>query len=403
MRPLFISYRRRPWGPEVLRLSRECRRRGLRTIVDVSDPDRIAGQVQYDGLRRIIRNECDGFILYATQSIVESPCIWNVEVPAALDAFDRGMFDFIPVFRDLSPSDVAALEPHGRRISGLGGVIVRTDEGLKDEDRVAAAHIDVANIALRARLRRYFSSPAAGALTIALRTRDTGVQPDEPNLVLDWAEDYERILSGKVLNDTGLEGAIRDVCRAAAALGARTVRLCGPAHLSAALAMGYAFARPAGFQFAAAQRGEWWVADGEMSRPAVRVAAQQLDPGKPDIVMTLAISRPEIIRDVDTAVGTLGLPAGGRLVIEPESGARRNALQSSDDARAIVRNVTDALLRARADWGSRGTIHVFMAAPFAFAALLGHALNGVGAICVYEPTTAGNSYARVLSLPLPAA
>lgn len=403
MRPFFISYRRRPWGAEVLRLSRECRRRGLRTIVDVSDPDRIAGQAQFDGLRNIIRDDCDGFILYATRSIVESPCIWNVEVPAALDAFDRGGFDFIPVFRDLSSADAAVLEPYGRRIAALGGVIVRTDGDRGDDDRVAAAHIEIANIAVQARLRRGFAPRAAGTITIALRTRVSGVQPAEANLVLDWVEDYEQVLSGQIVNDGRLEGALRDVSRAVATTGARVVRLCGPGHLSAALAVGRAFARAAGFQFEAAQREEWWAADGEVTRPSVRIAAQQLDPRKPDLIMVVAISRPEIVRDADAAVGTLGLAVGGRIVIQPESGPGRNALQSSADARAIVRDATDALLRARADWGSRGAIHIFMAAPFAFAALLGHALNAVRPICVYETTITGNGYARVLSLPQPAA
>lgn len=66
MRPLFINYRRNPWRGEALRLSAECRKRGLQTIVEVSDPDRLSGKAQYDELRRIIKEECDGSILYFT-------------------------------------------------------------------------------------------------------------------------------------------------------------------------------------------------------------------------------------------------------------------------------------------------------------------------------------------------
>jgi hypothetical protein len=398
MRPLFISYRRTPWAKEVLRLSKECRRRGLRTIVDLSDPDRIAGQAQYDALRQTIGHECDGFILYLTRAIVDSPCIWNVEVPAALDAFDRGDFHFLPVFRDLSPSDVSALEPHGRRISGLAGAIIRAEEGPGNEDKVAAAHVEIANLALQVQLRRH-GAHAADSIAIAVRTRETGVHPAEADLVLDWVDDYGQVLAGEASEAAGLAGAVRDVCRTAGAAGIRGVRLCGPAHLSAAFAVGHTFARASGFHFEVAQREQWWAADGEASGPQLRIAAQQLDPRKPDIFVTMAISRPEIIRDVDAAVGALGLPVGGRLVIEPDSGARRNALQSSADARAIVRATADALMQKRAGWGSRGTIHIFMAAPFGFAALLGHALNGFGTISLYEPAAGTERYARVLTLP----
>ncbi len=73
----------------MLQLSAECRRRGLRTVVNVSDPERLIGQAQYDALRHIIREECDGFILHVTREIEDSACVWNVEVPAALEAFDN--------------------------------------------------------------------------------------------------------------------------------------------------------------------------------------------------------------------------------------------------------------------------------------------------------------------------
>lgn len=370
----------------------------MRTIVDVSDPEGITGQAQYDALRRIIRDECAGLILYTTRSIVDSPCIWNVEIPTALDALDRGHFELIPVFRDLSPSDVASMEPHGRRISALGGVTVHVAEAHQDE-AVVRAHAEVARIALRTQLRRYSEAMAGRPVGIAVRTRETGVQAADTDLLLDWAGDYERILAGTALDEAGLGRAMRDVCEAVTVAGARSIRLSGPAHLSAGLSMGYTFTRASGFRLEVAHRETWWAADGDASPPHVRTNTQQLDPRRSDIVLTVAISRPEIVRDVDTAVGVLGLPIGGRIVVEPEAGAQRDAIEGDSHARAIVRATTDALIRARAEWGTRGAIHIFMAAPFAFATLLGHALNGFGTVCLYEPTMGGNRYVRVLNLP----
>lgn len=398
MRPFFISYRRDPWRQEVLGLSRECRRRGVATIVDVSDADRIVGQAQFDALRRIIRDECDGFILYATGNITGSTCVWNLEVPTALARFDRGSYDFLPAFRDLSPSEMARLEPHGRRISVLAGVYVGpVGAGV---DTVSLMHVGVANLALARQLSRRPDTGAATPIRVALRTRATGVQVPEPDLVVDWTADYEEVLLGAAQRDQDLGGALRDVTRAVAASGARAIHIDGPAHLSAGLAAGFAFSRAAGFELRVTQREVVWTADGASISPAgLRVMAEQLDPGQPDIALTVGISRPEIVADVDATVGRLGLPVGGRLVVLPEGGARRDAVVSDSHARAIVQEIVGNLMRVRAEWGCRGAIHIFMAAPFGLATLLGHALNGFGRLRLYEHAIAGSSYVRVLSLP----
>ena len=399
MRPLFVSYRRDPWGQEVLAFSRECGRRGLRTIVDTSDPEGLVGQAQFDALRRIIRDESDGFFLYATRNIVESACIWNLEVPSALDRFDQGNFDFIPVFRDLSPADMAQLEPHGRRVSAMGGVRVGESTGAAD-DAVAAAHADAANLALARQIRRYSDAVADRPLRIAVRTREIGVQAPDADLLLDWALDYAQLLSGAVPGNQALGKAIGDVCRAVSAAGLRAIRIEGPGHLSAGLALGYTFPRPSGFMLEVVQQGAVWTADGETIPAALNIATQQLAPAGSDIVLTVAISRPEITRDVDAAVGTLGLPLGGRVVVLPEGGARRDAVLSDSHGRAIVREITETLMRVRSEWGTQGVIHVFMAAPFGLAVLLGHALNGFGRLCLYEPTASRDGYVQVLKAPL---
>jgi len=398
MQPFFISYRREPWRQEVLSLSRECRRRGVGTIVDVSDPGRIAGRAQFDALRRVIRDDCDGFILYATRNIIDSTCVWNLEVPTALERLDRGSYDFLPVFRDLSPSEMARLQPHGRRVSVLAGVCFRPrSAGIDDVSRM---HVDVANLALARWISRHSDAGAATSVRVALRTRATGVQALEPDLTVDWTADYEEVLSGAARRDGDLGRALWDMTRAIAASGARAIRIDGPAHLSAGCAAGFAFSRAAGFELRVTQRDAVWRADGAgASPPGLRVATEQLDPGQPDVALTVAISRPEVVTDVDSAVGKLDLPVGGRVVVLPEGGARRDAVLSDSHARAIVQEIVGNLMRVRAEWGCRGAIHVFMAAPFGLAALLGHALNGFGRLCLYEHTGAGDNYVLVFSLP----
>lgn len=400
MKPFFVSYRRDPWRSEILSLSRECHRRGVPTLVDISDPEHVAGQAQFDALRRIIRDECDGFILYATRGITDSACVWNVEIPTALERFDRGSYDFLPTFRDLAPSEMAKLEPHGRRISAIAGVFLG-QSGAAPDDQASRIHIDVANLALARQLSRRPNPTAEPPLRIALRTRPTGVQAIGADLLVDWTPDYEEILSGAYRDEQKLGRALWDVTRAVSAVGARTIRIEGPAHLSAGLAFGFAFSRPAGFALQTSQADAIWTANGaSVSTGQLQVIAQQIDPSRGDIALTVAISRPEIVADVDAAVGMLGLPVGGRIVILPDRGARRDAVVSDSHARAIVQETASALMKMRSEWGARGPIHIFMAAPFGLATLLGHSLNGFGRLLLYEPRQ-GGGYARTLALPFP--
>ncbi len=395
MRPFFLSYRRQPWMPEVLQLSTELRQRGIQTRMDVSDPEQIAGSPQYDALRRMIIDECDGFILYLTENVGESACITKVEIPAAFTAFDRGEFTFVPIFRGLSPRDVQQLEFQGRRIAALGGVVV-PHKGNSAE--VRAALVEAANTVLGAAVERHRQRAPGEHLVVGARTRDIGPEPGTVDLLLDWAENYGRVLAGGASAGAHLRVALEDVACAAARSGARKIRVVGPSHLSAGLAIGYVFRRPSGFRLEAQYEGSWWSAEGDEEPADLQITPTQLDPAAPDCVLTLAFARPEVIVDADMAVIALGLPVGGRILVQPLAGPGRAAVRSGAHARAIVRAVTDALMRARADWAISGRTHIFIAAPLPLAVLLGHALNAFGPLRVYERTIDNQAYVSTFDL-----
>ena len=166
MRPFFVSYRRDPWLKEVTDLARACHRRGVQTILDVSDPGALAGSAQLDAIRTQIRDGSSGLILYFSRNITGSAVVWKVEVPAALDAVDRGNYVLMPVFRDLRPSDALSVLPHGPRLAAMAGVVVQSEIG--------AAHAEVGRQALAAVLRLHNAEQSGEPLRVALRTRDTG-------------------------------------------------------------------------------------------------------------------------------------------------------------------------------------------------------------------------------------
>jgi hypothetical protein len=380
---------------EVLGLSIELRRRGIRTRVDVSDPDQVVGQAQYDALRRMIRDESDGFVLYVTRNMSESACIWNVEIPTALDAFDRGDLVFVPVFRDLLPAEASRLEPHGRRIGAIGGVVLpQTEETVA----LRAAHIDAAKTILGAALRQRTQQGGVERLIVGLRTRTTGADAESVDLLLDWERDYDRALVGGTPAHETVQTALQDIRQAVAGAGFREIRVVGPAHLSAGFALGYAFPRPSGFRLETAYEQIWWPANGDEEPADIEVLPMQLDPGAPDLLLVLALSRPEVVGDVDAALGSLNLPIAGRVVVRSTSEPSRTAVRSGAHARGIARTITDALMHIRADWGLRGRTHVFMAGPLPVAILLGHALNAFGPLRVYERTPDNRGYVGLLDL-----
>ncbi len=262
---------------------------------------------------------------------------------------------------------------------------------------VRIGHIELANAVLVARLRRWFKDVPERVLGLAVRTRESGVQDGDADLTLDWADDHKDILAGRSTEER-LARALDDLSRAVSSSGIRALRISGPAHLSAGVALGYSFNRATGHLLEVAHRNEWWNADGSVTPPRLRIVRQQLDPGASDLLLTIALSRPELVSDADRAIGSVGRPIGARIVVEPEGGAGREAIESPAHSRGIVRDVTNALMAARADWRTRGAIHLFLATPLAFASLLGHSLNGFGPLWLYEPRPGHQEYVRTFIL-----
>jgi len=389
MRPFFVSYRRDPWLKEVTDLARACHRRGVQTILDVSDPGALAGSAQLDAIRTQIRDGSSGLILYFSRNITGSAVVWKVEVPAALDAVDRGNYVLMPVFRDLRPSDALSVLPHGPRLAAMAGVVVQSEIG--------AAHAEVGRQALAAVLRLHNAEQSGEPLRVALRTRDTGAAV-EADLYIDWTADFDLLLRGDASPAPAVIEALQDVCKALKKNGVRDVHLTGGAHLSAAIAFGYVCNRAAGYRLWVAQRDAIWAADGPVGDASIRVSAQQLSASGSDVALVLAISRPEAVADADAATANLGLPLSGRIVVQPVNGPGRWSVADEAQARGIVNAIVTALMSKRAEWRAKGVVHVFIAGPFALAALLGHSLNSFGPLQLYEKRPSGDGYVPTLTL-----
>lgn len=389
MLPVFLSYRRAPWQTEVLKLSAALKRYGLRTVVDVSDPEIVSGQYQFDALRRTIRDECSGLVLYASREVSESSTIWHVEIPAGLEALDQRTYMFMPVFRDVSPDEFRELPPHGRRIAALGGHVMLVGP-TPDDALLLQQHQECAIEVLKCKLAQEISEQAS----VSLRTRQGGVSVGRTDLVLDWTADFDAGFQvGRPAENVW--SALQSVSQVLAERSISKIEVRGPAHLSAAIAVGYAFHRAKGFQLVADQRGALWSASGPGEPRPLRITGRQLSPGSPDLGLILAISRPEIKQSAEASLPT-GI--GGVVTVDPEEGAHRESIGGEGVARYVVDEVVSALMKFRSEWRTLGRTHVFISAPFALSVLLGHSLNGFGPLTLYERSTEEMNYRPALDI-----
>lgn len=395
MKPVFLSYRR-TWKKEVEELAESCRLRGLRVFLDVSDPAGIAGPSQFDALRRLIREDSSGMLIHVTKDIVDSACIWEVEVPTGLERADREPgFPLIPFFRDESPTRVReSMRPHGPRLAAPSGVVAIPPAGTAANDEVTfldRKRAEAACLLLQRLLDRDERS-----LEIFVQTRQIGPQTAGADLLLDWRLAYPDEVPSPA-GCAAIELAITDLASVLGRTSARHLRIAGQAHLSAAVLLGGHFHRAAGFGLDVSQQGDIWASAGSVVDPALQITRQQLDPSHRDISLVVGISRPETIPSVERALGNLGVMLGGRITAQPAGGAARDVIPSAEYARGVIQTVTSALMKARADWGA-GPTHLFISAPFALAVLLGHGLNGLGPVHVYEHHKSTDTYHKAFIL-----
>jgi hypothetical protein len=66
-------------------------------------------------------------------------------------------------------------------------------------------------------------------------------------------------------------------------------------------------------------------------------------------------------------------------------------IRTPGEATHIALTVQDGIRTARREYGSIGTVHLFMAVPAGLAMLIGQLLNTFGSVQTYEHVTVGGS------------
>ncbi len=375
----FLSYRR-PNQRRVKALQRELRLRGVRGWRDVTNLR--AGDPTPETITAAIRNGSDAFVAYVTTEFLTSDFIWRVEIPAAIARHEADpLYAIIPVFDGVTPPQLTA------RCAAVGQIDLSEFNGGFAEARSGsrrAALKGIARATLEAVIGIRFADDRSRPVYTAFRTGAFRSSLPGPDLDIDWTEEFVSPCPPEDVWRHDLLPALRDV-REVVALNVPSRKVTAElfARLSPAFAFGHALSSAACLELLLRDGDQdWSTSRGRPARELLRVRDLAASGDRSIGVVEVAISRDtsfhatEILRDSGTV-------AGRRVHLQPADGGPSNeAIGSSDDAADMARQVA-TLLRSLHDKGVK-EFHLFIAAPPAWAAILGHLLSAVGEVVVYQ-------------------
>lgn len=391
MKPIFVSYRR-SWKGEVEDLANSLRRRGIRVTLDSADPADFSGPSMYDEMRRLIEYQCSAMLLHVTADMVDSSAVWNVEVGAAIKrSREDKNFLLLPFFRDLPPDQLRAMEPHGPLLAVCNGINAISPAGADVDDFLRQKRACAASLILERMLKGRNDS-----ICLAIRTRETAVVNPDADLLLDWCSVYPEDLSPPAAR-ADAQSALKQLAALLAGASIQDLRIQARTHLSAAVLLGSVFSRSAGFKLHLERDGMVWRSEGSLEDTEPRFDSRQLELEKKDLCLIVAVSRPEIVDSVRQSLPKLGINCGGQIIITPAAGIGRDSIRTDAEARRFAKSLASELMTRRSIWECRQT-HLFISASVEVAVLIGHELNALGPIHIYEHNKKTDSYERAFTI-----
>lgn len=373
LKKLFLSHYHGE-AAEVHELATDLRLRGVVPWVDKDGGFAIADESVSEA-RRAIREDCFGFLLYATRKAFFSRFIRDVEVEEALRVRERDPgFLLFAVPRQLSFAQLAKLSSRNFEKDLSAFHTVPVPEGAD----AASALSKVASEVLSKVLHRAILDGSRCQISIQFSTRET--MPDEADDVLKI--DTTRLFVDAVGKPAAWERllhALRDVKRqVAATYGRPYVSVHGSKHLTAAFMFGHVFAP---FELAIRQTPDqiWrtnaatpsvlpFVSEVQNTGTKSGKMFVEVASGYKNIAAGADVFLP---RDEPYPLRLQMRPAGGPLDVD-------NQL-----CRAMVRQTYSEIERA-VQQHSVQEIHLFVAAPQSFMMMLGREFKGMPPVHLYE-------------------
>ncbi len=397
----FVSYRRSR-SDEVRHLVGALHDVGIPTWQDIINLD---AEPTAEELRAVLRDPAiASALVWITPGVEGSDIIRKVELPETVTRKRAGDGFFVqPVAAGgLDYAQAGEMASRHLGIEDLSGWNLTRADGDPIDGAEAAR---IAELVLRRRVKEIVSTLADGSpMQLALHTRERAPLQPGVALTLDWSDRFEgRCATAAAWHDRLLPavGVVASTVRELAP--GRPVEADGRCALPAALALGAAFLAPGG--------------------PELRWRQRRL--GAADQVWTLAVAREAAEVDIDTRETANASAVDMAIVVsinhDAEEALRESAgevpafrgyvrlrgkggglteLRTPGEATDAAMSLIDTVKVARTEWRDIRAIHLFIAGPTGFAALLGQLLNGLGPIQTYEhlPEDAIGRYRRAALL-----
>jgi len=401
----FLSYRRED-AEQVKYLQQQLKVRGVRAWRDVTDLP-LGGSTE-DEIVHAIEEESDAFVIYITQDCLRSDFIWNIEVPKAIERWDRDhAFNIVPILRDVTFNDLQQFcAAHGIRSLTSFNAIRLPDtitgismDAYNKELRDIARNILKA--ALNLRLQRVgASSNRSYEPYIYLQTFPFEPPATSLDLDLDWTELFpiKYQLPATEVWEKILFPALDDVKNSLSSkISSRKLHIFVQAHLPAAFALGFALSESAYFTLLLEGRHGSWSTDGTPadSLPLRRLA--YTNKGDEHVaIMEIAISR-VTAGATARSVTASGLSFKHHIRFELPDGPDNHGVKDASHALAMARQIGKEF-RTLHDKEGVSHIHLFAALPAALAVMVGHQINAMGAISLYHYMEKDRLYQPVCTL-----
>jgi len=369
-----------PASPQVAGLARRLRLRGLPVA---STPSTTSANTQTPLESAAV---C---LLHVTAARLKNRAAFDQDVKRIRDESQRR---HLPVLVLRDSLTTRRLYP-SLRPDQLGWVECEVGEAVTQLDQVAAQALQVTLLSRAASLIN------AGVLDMGFYTGAPS-NPDAivPALSLNWSELYapQPPDPGPVRYPPPDEWrelllpALDDLRFSLGHTSLRCINLFAFARLAACVALGYSFRSVAGLQFRLRQGEGWWeTAPHNSSLQPLDLVPLDATGDSPDLILELNVTSPrgKLSRDVSHYLETSGLAVGQRIALErpPPIGNQIDAA----DAQAIASQVRTVLQQYSRPGGVN---HLFMAAPFGLALMIGWHLNTLTPVQCYELPQGGGAY-----------
>ncbi len=388
MNKLFVCYHSQ-YRAEVDALAQALRLRGIAPWVDCQGGLTV-GQQAPTAARHVLRHDCWGLLLYATRSVFEREFVRYVEIAEGLNLAEHDKaFVIIAVPRGLSFEELKDLSSNafGQDLSvphSCGALADLADSATSDA-AIESRCREVAREVLASRLSMIGSQVrAAGCLRLRVSSRAPALAQEDDLLHVDGSQLFAEAGSVRTSNwERALAGLVDLRAEISRTVGEVYLRIQGRLHLSLAVALGWVFRSPSGFEFQMQQGQEMWATGlgGNVQHGLVITPADGTT-GKGPLFVEVSATH-AVGAAVRELVSRGEVRPTAYIRVQPASGPARQAVVGNASCCAMAKGIGDAIV-GRCSYGDISEIHLFIAAPQALAVMVGRELNALPPIQLYE-------------------